>query len=111
MGAGGLGARTPVLADSKTGRKTVILNAPALAVLAGLDRLGSYVVPGDNPRSRVLFKRPWQAVAKHAGLEGVRLTIFGIPMRASVLVAASLADYRQTVGTYTGIDGHTIRTP
>ena len=33
---------------SKTGRKTVILNAPALAVLTGLDRLGSYVVPGDD---------------------------------------------------------------
>ena len=29
------------LADSKTGKKTVILNAPALAVLRGLDRLGS----------------------------------------------------------------------
>src|SRR5262249_35209219 len=36
------------LADSKTGRKTVILNAPALAVLAGLDRLGPYVLPGDD---------------------------------------------------------------
>jgi integrase len=62
------------LADSKTGRKTVILNAPALAVLAGLDRLGSYVVPGDDPeRSRADLKRPWEAVAKRAGLYGVRL--------------------------------------
>jgi hypothetical protein len=32
------------LSDSKTG-----LNAPALAVLTGLDRLGSHVVPGDDP--------------------------------------------------------------
>src|SRR5262249_27551914 len=40
------------LADSKTGRKTVILNAPALAVLAGLDRLGPYVVPGDDPHQQ-----------------------------------------------------------
>jgi len=62
------------LADSKTGRKTVILNAPALAVLAGLDRLGSYVVPGDDPeKPRVDLKRPWEAVAKRAGLSGVRL--------------------------------------
>jgi integrase len=62
------------LADSKTGRKTVILNAPALAVLAGLDRLGSYVVPGDDPeRPRADLKRPWEAVAKRAGLDGVRL--------------------------------------
>ena len=29
------------LADSKTGKKTVILNAPALTVLAGLGRIGS----------------------------------------------------------------------
>ena len=62
------------LADSKTGRKTVILNAPALTVLAGLDRLGSYVVPGDDPeKPRADLKRPWEAVARRAGLEGVRL--------------------------------------
>jgi integrase len=62
------------LADSKTGRKTVILNAPALAVLAGLDRLGSHVVPGDDPeKPRADLKRPWEAVARRAGLEGVRL--------------------------------------
>jgi integrase len=63
-----------LLADSKTGRKTVILNVPALAILAGLDRLGSYVVPGDDPdKPRADLKRPWEAVAKHAGLHGVRL--------------------------------------
>jgi integrase len=62
------------LADSKTGRKSVILNAPALAVLVGLDRLGSYVVPGDDPeKPRADLKRPWEAVARRAGLEGVRL--------------------------------------
>jgi integrase len=62
------------LPESKTGRKTVILNAPALAVLSGLDRLGSCVVPGDNPdKPRADLKRPWEAVSKRAGLEGVRL--------------------------------------
>jgi integrase len=62
------------LADSKSGRKAVILNAPALAVLAGLDRLGSYVVPGDNPdKPRADLKRPWEAVARRAGLSEVRL--------------------------------------
>ena len=62
------------LADSKTGKKTVILNAPALAVLTALDRLGSYVVPGDDPeKPRADLKRPWEAVARHAGLDGVRL--------------------------------------
>jgi integrase len=62
------------LADSKTGRKTVILNAPALAVLADLDRSGPYVIPGDDPeKPRADLKRPWEALTKRAGLEGVRL--------------------------------------
>jgi integrase len=62
------------LPDSKSGRKTVILNAPALAVLQALERLGPYVVPGDNPEQpRHDLKRPWDAVTKRAGLTGVRL--------------------------------------
>ena len=62
------------LPDSKTGKKTVVLNAPALSVLAALDRLGPYVVPGDkSEKPRSDLKRPWQAVAKRAGLERVRL--------------------------------------
>ena len=62
------------LADSKTGKKTVILNAPALAVLADLDRFGTYVIAGDDPgRPRADLKRPWEAVARYAGFDGVRL--------------------------------------
>jgi integrase len=62
------------LPDSKSGRKTIILNAPALAVLGELDRVGPYVVPGDDPQKpRADLKRPWAAVAKSAGLDGVRL--------------------------------------
>ena len=45
-----------------------------MKVLASLDKLGSYVVPGDDPeKPRADLKRPWQAIAKRAGLEGVRL--------------------------------------
>jgi integrase len=62
------------LPESKTGRKTVILNAPAVAVLSGLKRLGPYVIPGDGPeKPRADLKRPWLAVSKRAGLDGVRL--------------------------------------
>jgi integrase len=51
------------LPDSKSGRKTIILNAPALAVLRGLDRVGTYVVPGDDPEMpRHDLNRPWRAV-------------------------------------------------
>jgi integrase len=62
------------LRESKTGRKPVILNAPALAVLESLPRVGSFVIAGDDPaKPRSDLKRPWQAVAKHAGLEGFRI--------------------------------------
>jgi integrase len=62
------------LPDSKSGRKTVILNAPALTVLNGMERVGPYVTPGDDPEQpRHDLKRPWDAVAKGAGLSGVRL--------------------------------------
>ena len=63
-----------LLPDSKTGRRTVVLNAPALAVLASLPRIGPYVVPADDPkRPRHDLKRVWSAVSRRAGLTGVRL--------------------------------------
>lgn len=63
-----------LLPDSKTGRKAVVLNAPALEVLNGLDRIGPYVIPGDDPaKPRADLKRPWGTVARQAGLERVRL--------------------------------------
>jgi integrase len=62
------------LPDSKTGRKTIILNAPALAVLNGLERAGPYVIPGDRlDQPRCDLKRPWDAVTRRSGLRGVRL--------------------------------------
>jgi integrase len=62
------------LPDSKSGRKTVILNAPSLAVLNAQERIGPYVVPGDDPeRPRHDLKRPWDAVTKRANLTDVRL--------------------------------------
>jgi integrase len=63
-----------LLPDSKTGRKTIVLNAPALAVLSTLPRIGSYVIMGDQPdKPRHDLKRPWALVSKRAGLSGVRL--------------------------------------
>jgi integrase len=63
-----------LLPDSKTGKKTIVLNAPALAVLNGLDRIGEHVIAGaklDKPRSDL--KRPWKLVRRVAGLEGLRI--------------------------------------
>ncbi len=62
------------LPDSKTGRKTVYLSRGAVDVLEALPRIGTYVVLGRNPdKPRSDIKRPWQRIADHAGLEGVRL--------------------------------------
>jgi integrase len=62
------------LPDSKTGRKTVMLGAPALEVLSRLPRTGAYVISGADPeRPRVGLKRPWSVIRRRAGLVGVRL--------------------------------------
>jgi integrase len=62
------------LPDSKTGRKVVLLGAPALRVLSTMPRVGVYVVPGADPtRPRTDLKKPWAAVQRQAGLMGVRL--------------------------------------
>jgi integrase len=63
-----------LLPDSKTGRKTVVLNAPALALLAALPRSGPYVMIGASlERPRHDLNRPWKLIRKRAGLEGVRI--------------------------------------
>jgi integrase len=67
-----------LLPTSKTGKKTIVLNAPALAILTSLPRVGGYVIAGtsagtkdEKPRSDL--KKPWKAVSKRAGLDGVRI--------------------------------------
>ena len=63
-----------LLPDSKTGRKTIVLNRPALEILQTHPRGGSYVISGTHPdRPRTDLKKPWSAVCRGAGLEGVRL--------------------------------------
>ena len=63
-----------LLPDSKTGRKCIVLNAPAMAVLAALPRMGPYVISGDRPdKPRTDLNRPWRAVSKRAALDGVRI--------------------------------------
>jgi integrase len=64
------------LPDSKTGKKNVILGAPALKLLADIPRVrdNPYVIVGEakgKPRSDL--KRPWRRVTAHAGLQGLRL--------------------------------------
>ncbi len=69
-----LGRGLLLLPDSKTGRKTIVLNRPALEILQAHPRGGSFVISGarlDQPRADL--KKPWSTVCRRAGLEGVRL--------------------------------------
>ena len=68
------------LPDSKTGRKSVVLNAPALAVLDGVPRIGEFVIAGRPPqragqeeRPRSDLKKPWSAIRRRARLDGARI--------------------------------------
>jgi len=57
-----------LLPDSKTGRKAIVLNAPALAILASLPRLGDFVIAGEDPKKpRSDLQRPWALVSRRAG--------------------------------------------
>ncbi|WP_264479156.1 tyrosine-type recombinase/integrase [Lichenihabitans sp. PAMC28606] len=63
-----------LLPNSKTGRKTIVLNSAAQSVLASLPRSSAFVIPGrtlDKPRADL--KKPWELVSARAGLQGVRL--------------------------------------
>ncbi len=79
------------LPNSKTGRKTIYLSAPALVVLESLTRVAGnpFIIPGHGPRKRnpvdeqakpverntprADLKKPWATVSREAGLGGVRL--------------------------------------
>jgi integrase len=64
------------LPDSKTGRKTLYMSAPALEVLACLPRLegNPFVIAGAKDGAhRADLKKPWSAVTRASGLNGVRI--------------------------------------
>lgn len=67
-----------LLPDSKTGKKAVVLSAPAASVIAGLPRVGRYVIAGetagtDGEVPRHDLKKPWSRITARAGLAGLRL--------------------------------------
>ena len=63
-----------LLPDSKTGRKAIILNTPALLILQSLERSGEYVIVSErDDRPRADLNRPWRTISKRAQLPGVRI--------------------------------------
>ncbi|MEM8995834.1 MAG: tyrosine-type recombinase/integrase [Acidobacteriota bacterium] len=64
------------LPDSKTGKRTVLLNEPALDVLSGLEQKGDnpHVIPGDKPRShRSSLQALWERIREAAEIPDVRI--------------------------------------
>jgi integrase len=117
------------LPDSKTGKKAIYLNGPALAVLSSLPRVSEYVFPGeartapstgarktDQPRADL--KRPWNGVRKLAGLGDVRLhdlrhthASFGAGSNIGLPIIGKLLGHSQTRTTakYSHLDADPIR--
>jgi integrase len=107
------------LADSKTGKKSVMLGAPALKVLTTLPRLGDHVIAGGEAgKPRADLKRPWQALQRHAGLTGVRIhdlrhsfasmgagAGFGLPVIGKLLGHSQA----QTTARYAHLADHPVR--
>jgi integrase len=66
------------LGDSKTGKKTVVLSSAAIVIIEAIPQVGLYVIASESAgtkeeKPRADLKRPWSAISKRAGLDGVRL--------------------------------------
>jgi len=64
------------LSDSKTGAKTIYLNAAAKRLLAALPRLegNPFVVPGERKRKHLVnLEKPWRKIRELAQLSDIRL--------------------------------------
>jgi integrase len=63
-----------LLPDSKTGRKAIILNAPAIAILKTLPKVDIQVIASEiQGQPRHDLNKPWKLVAGRADLAGVRI--------------------------------------
>ena len=90
------------LATSKTGRKPVIINAPALHILSNLPKEHGtdVVLPGENGKPRADLKRPWMQVTRAAGLTGLRIHDL---RHSNASIAAGAGISLHTIG---GLLGH-----
>lgn len=107
------------------GIKTIVLNAPALEVLASLPRAGIYIIAGDSAgqpdeKPRADLKRPWAVVRKAAGLGDLRIHDlrhnfggFGAGGGAGLLIIGKLLGHSpqnpETTARYSHLDNDPLR--
>lgn len=107
------------LPDSKTGKKPVLLNAPAMEVISNLPRVGAYVIAGNDPeKPRADLHRPWKLIAERAGLGEVRVhdlrhtfASFGAGSGLGLPMIGKLLGHRQasTTQRYAHLDNDPLR--
>jgi integrase len=109
------------LPDSKNGKKPIYLSAASLAVLAALPRIEGnlFVISGEKAgQARVDLKRPWAAVTKAAGFEGLRIqdlrhsfASVGAGASLGLPIIGKLLGHRQAATThrYAHLDADPVR--
>jgi integrase len=68
--------RLLLLPTSKTGKKSIVLSEPALAILRRVPRVegNPYVICGEKPRAHLVnLQKTWRRIRKAAGLHDVRI--------------------------------------
>lgn len=109
------------LPDSKTGKKPIYLSAAAQAVLASLPRVDGnpHIIAGAKDGApRADLKKPWRAVTRAAGLDGVRLhdlrhsfASFGAGASLGLPIIGKLLGHTQAATThrYAHLDADPLR--
>lgn len=108
-----------LLPDSKTGRKTIVLNSAAIELLRNAPRDSCFVVPGDlDGAKRTDLKKPWATILRYADLEGVRIhdlrhtfASFGAGSNLGLPVVGKLLGHKSTATTarYAHLDVDPLR--
>jgi len=107
------------LPDSKTGKKTIVINAAAKQVLAALPKAGNYVIAGRSPdKPRHDLKKPWAAVLRRAGVSSARLhdlrhthASFGVNAGMGLPIVGKLLGHSQSSTTerYAHLENDPVR--
>jgi integrase len=109
------------LADSKTGKKPIYLSAAAQEVLANLPRIegNPHIIAGAKDGApRADLKKPWAAVCRASGLDGVRLhdlrhsfASFGAGASLGLPIIGKLLGHSQAATThrYAHLDADPLR--